>query len=158
MRYAICLILSLFGIWLLWSGIYQPLLIILGGLSCIFVAFIAFRLELSDNEGSVLGLAVRMIAYLPWLLWAITKANLDVTARILSPRLRINPEMVEVEAGQKTALGQAIYANSITLTPGTVSVDVRDGRILVHALTHESKEDLTSNEMNRKVSGLEGKS
>ena len=101
MRYAICLILSLFGIWLLWSGIYQPLLIILGGLSCIFVAFIAFRLELSDNEGSVLGLAVRMIAYLPWLLWAITKANLDVTARILSPRLRINPEMVEVEAGQK---------------------------------------------------------
>ena len=158
MRYAICLILSLFGIWLLWSGIYQPLLIILGGLSCIFVAFIAFRLELSDNEGSVLGLAVRMIAYLPWLLWPLTKANLDVTARILNPRLRINPEMVEVEAGQKTALGQAIYANSITLTPGTVSVDVRDGRILVHTLTHESKEDLKSNEMNRKVSGLEGKS
>jgi multicomponent Na+:H+ antiporter subunit E len=156
MRYVIGLVLSLFGIWLLWSGIYNPLLISLGGISCVFVAFVAVRLEINDNEGSLVGMAFRMIAYLPWLAWAIVKANVDVTARILSPKLRINPEMLEIEAGQKTGLGQVIYANSITLTPGTVSVDVGEGRILVHALTRESAEDLQTGEMGRKVTGLEG--
>ena len=156
MRYVVGLVLSLFGIWLLWSGIYNPLLISLGGISCIFVAFVAVRLGLSDNEGSLIGMVFRMITYLPWLIWAIAKANVDVTAQILSPQLRIKPEMVEVETGQKTALGQAIYANSITLTPGTVSVDVGEGRILVHALTRESAEDLQTGEMDRKVTKLEG--
>ncbi len=156
MRYTVGLFLSLFGIWLLWSGIYNSLLISLGGISCIFVAFVAVRLEVNDNEGSVIGLAFGMIAYLPWLMWAIAKANVDVTARILSPRLRINPKLVEIESGQKTVLGQVIYANSITLTPGTVSVDVGEGRILVHALTSESAEDLQTGEMDRKVTGLEG--
>ncbi len=156
MRYTVGLFLSLFGIWLLWSGIYNSLLISLGGISCLFVAFVAVRLDINDNEGSVIGLAFRMIVYLPWLLWAIAKANVDVTARILSPRLRINPKLVEVKSGQKTALGQVIYANSITLTPGTVSVDVGEGRILVHALTSESAEDLQTGEMDRKVTGLEG--
>lgn len=156
MRYTVGLFLSLFGIWLLWSGIYNSLLISLGGISCIFVAFVAVRLDINDNEGSVIGLIFRMIAYLPWLLWAIAKANVDVTARILSPRLRISPQMVVIESGQKTALGQVIYANSITLTPGTVSVDVGEGRILVHALTSESAEDLQTGEMDRKVTGLEG--
>ena len=156
MRYTVGLVLSLFGIWLLWSGIYNSLLISLGGISCIFVAFVAVRLDINDNEGSVIGLAFRMIAYLPWLIWAIAKANVDVTARILSPRLRINPKLVEIKSGQKTVLGQVIYANSITLTPGTVSVDVGEGRILVHALTSESAEDLETGEMDRKVTGLEG--
>ena len=156
MRYTVGLFLSLFGIWLLWSGIYNPLLISLGGISCIFVAFVAVRLDVNDTEGCGIGVALKMIGYLPWLIWAIAKANVDVTARILSPRLRINPEMLEIKSGQKTALGQVIYANSITLTPGTVSVDVGEGRILVHALTSESAEDLQTGEMDRKVTGLEG--
>ena len=156
MRYTVDLFLSLLGIWLLWSGIYNSLLISLGGISCIFIAFVAIRLDINDNEGSVIGLAFRMITYLPWLIWVIAKANVDVTVRILRPRLRINPKLVEIEASQKTALGQATYANSITLTPGTVSVEVGEGRILVHALTNESAEDLETGEMDRKVTGLEG--
>ena len=156
MRYTVDLFLSLLGIWLLWSGIYNSLLISLGGISCIFIAFVAIRLDINDNEGSVIGLAFRMITYLPWLIWVIAKANVDVTVHILRPRLRINPKLVEIEASQKTALGQATYANSITLTPGTVSVEVGEGRILVHALTNESAEDLETGEMDRKVTGLEG--
>mgnify|MGYP001267923253 CR=1 FL=1 len=155
MRYVIGLILSLFGIWLLWSGIYSSLLISLGGASCIFVAFVAVRLDIRDNEGSVLGLSLRIAMYLPWLLWAIAKANLDVTRRILSPRLPISPGIVQIEAGQKTALGQVIYANSITLTPGTVAVDVGEGHILVHALTRESADDLATGDMDRRVTALE---
>jgi multicomponent Na+:H+ antiporter subunit E len=86
----------------------------------------------------------------------VLRANVDVARRVLSPSLPISPRMFKVRATQRTDLGRVIYANSITLTPGTVSVELEDSVILVHALTAEAAEDLREGTMNRLVVGVEG--
>jgi len=158
-KYVISLILVLTGIWLLWSGIYEPLLLGLGAVSVLTVVGLCFRMGLIDAEGAPFELLPRALLYAPWLLWEIFKANLDVARRILSPGLPISPRMIEVEAGQRTDLGLTIYANSITLTPGTVSVGVDGDRrtIRVHALTAEAAEGVESGVMDRRVTRVEGR-
>ena len=141
--------------WFLWSGHTDPLLLGLGAVSCGFVLWLSLRLEVVDREREPYHLGYRPLLYLPWLLWEIAKANLHVAAVIWDPRLPIRPSLLRVPASQHTELGQAIYANSITLTPGTVSLDVRDGHILVHALTERSARGLETGEMNRRVTRLE---
>ena len=83
-------------------------------------------------------------------------ANIDLTKRLLNPKLPINPQMIRVTASQKGDLGRVIYANSITLTPGTVSVDMQDDKIVIHALTSEADDEDKSGEMDRRVTRLEG--
>jgi len=100
-------------------------------------------------------LGLRPLLYLPWLAWEIVKANIDVARIILNPRLPINPRLIRVPAPQKTAVGQVMYANSITLTPGTISLDVRNNQVLVHALTEEAAQGVLSGDMGRKVAALE---
>jgi multicomponent Na+:H+ antiporter subunit E len=95
---------------------------------------------------------------LPWLLWEIAKANVDVARRVLSRRPAIAPSLLRVRAGQRGDLGRAIYANSITLTPGTVSIEVAGDEITVHALTAEAADGLRTGEMDRKVTDYEGAS
>ena len=85
----------------------------------------------------------------------IVLSNLAVARVILDPKLPIHPRILRVPAGQRSDLGQVIYANSITLTPGTVTLDVRDGHMLVHALTTESAKGLLTGEMDRRVAQLE---
>ena len=152
----ISLSLVLFAIWLLWSGVYHTLTIVFGVISCLGVALIAARMGIVDREGHPIRLALRLVTYVPWLLWAIVKANIDVAGRILSPALPISPRLIEVSAGQESDLGRVIYANSITLTPGTVSVEMDDGKILVHALTKDAADDVESGDMDRRVTKLEG--
>jgi multicomponent Na+:H+ antiporter subunit E len=100
----------------------------------------------------------RHLPYVPWLLWEILKANVDVARIILHPKLPIRPHLFRVEASQRSEVGQVIYANSITLTPGTISLDVRDNGILVHALTDEAADELKKGEMDGRVTRLEGAS
>lgn len=149
---------SLLGVWLLWSGHYTPLLISFGVGSSVMVVLLSRRMEIVDEEGQPFELVPRLISYLPWLVWEIIRANIDVTRRILHPKLPISPTLVEVKASQKTELGQVIYANSITLTPGTISIRIRDGVILVHALSKQGADALLEGEMDRRVSAVEGKS
>ncbi|MEC7842185.1 MAG: Na+/H+ antiporter subunit E [Candidatus Latescibacterota bacterium] len=154
---SVSLAVSMMAIWLLWSGHYTSLIITFGALSCLLVVFIARRMHLADPEGHPTHLLPRLLLYIPWLSWAILRANMDVALRILKPGLPISPRMVKVKASQKTHLGMVAYANSITLTPGTVSVDLReDGEITVHALTLEAAEDLQAGVMDRRVVRLEG--
>ena len=143
-----------YAVWLLWSGIYQPLLLILGAASCIFVVLICRLMGLLDEEGVPIHVLPRLITYIPWLVLAIVKSNIDVALRILNPRLPISPRMVRVKAGQKTDLGRVIYANSITLTPGTVTCAVDGDELIVHALTREAADDLMSGDMDRRVTRL----
>ena len=79
------------------------------------------------------------------------RSNIKVARHILSPRLPIDPRTITVEAGQKDELDQVVYANSITLTPGTVSLRLHEGEITVHALTAEFAKDVESGEMQRRV-------
>ena len=86
----------------------------------------------------------------------IIKANVDVIKAICRPNMNISPRMIKVKASQTTEIGQVVYANSITLTPGTITLDVRDGEMLVHALTKDTAAGLQTGEMDRRVTRLEG--
>ena len=86
----------------------------------------------------------------------IFNANIAVAKVVLSPKLNISPRMLEFTSSQKTELGLVIFANSITLTPGTVSVDIEDDKIIVHALNAELAEGVLNGEMDAKVTALEG--
>ena len=157
MRY-ISMCLLAFVTWLLWSGhyaLYHRLIFILGVLSCGFIVYLASRLDIADEEGVPIHLVWSVLLYIPWLLWAIIKANIDVAKRILSPRLPIAPRIVRVNGTQKNDLCRVIFANSITLTPGTVSLDLDEEDIVVHALTEEAANDVQSGDMDRRVTALE---
>ena len=148
--------LVLFGLWLLLSGLYAPLLLILGAVSSVFVAWIAQRMGLLAPEpGSVWLRPLRCLAYMPWLAWQIAKTNVDVALRILVPSKGISPRVLRVPSTQASDLARALYANSITLTPGTISIDVGGDEITVHALSRESAEDVAGGEMGQRVSALE---
>ena len=150
------LFVLLFLTWLLLSGNYTGLLLGLGALSCLLVVAVCRRMQIVDPEGHPIHLIPGMLRYMPWFLWAIVKANIDVARRIAHPRLPLSPRVIQVAASQKTHLGQVIYANSITLTPGTVAVETDEGTIDVHALTREAAEDVRSGVMDGRVTDLEG--
>jgi multicomponent Na+:H+ antiporter subunit E len=153
--HAFKLALFLFAIWLLLSGHYTPLLLVLGVLSSLLVVFLATRADLIDREIQPVLIKPSVLFYWLWLAREIIKSNIDVTVRILSPRLPISPTVFTVRAGQKTDLGRVTYANSITLVPGTVTMDVDEDVFTVHALTREAREDLKCGEMDRRVCNVE---
>ena len=152
------LAITLFIFWLLLSGIYQPLIISFGIASSLLVAWIAHRMDVIDHEGFPIHLGAKAVSYWPWLIWEIIKANIDVAAIIIKPKLPITPTMFNSHASQKTEVGQVTYANSITLTPGTISVGVTDGMVEVHALTSQSADDVITGRMDKRVSQMEGNS
>ncbi len=154
--HAVGLWLVLFALWLLLSGHFVPLLLTLGVLSCALVVWIAARMDVIDHEAIPLQLGLSFLGYLCWLGKEITKANIDVARIILNPTLPISPIMLRVPASQRSDVGKVIFANSITLTPGTVSVEVMDDEILVHAITKDAAEELARGEMDRRVSAVEG--
>ena len=157
-RRTLSLFVLLFLTWLLLSGRDTGLLLGFGVLSCLLVIAICRRMKIVDPEGHPNHLIPGLLRYMPWLLWAIVKANIDVARRIVHPRLPMAPRVIQVEASQKTHLGQVIYANSITLTPGTVAVETDEGTIDVHALTREAAEDVRSGAMDSRVTDMEGES
>ena len=156
MRFA-AVALVLFGLWLMFSGLFAPLLLVLGALSCLFVAWIAKRMGFIEPGGdSIFGLRpIRCLAYIPWLAWQVAKSNADVALRILAPSKGISPRVFRVPSGQRTDIARTIYANSITLTPGTISIDVSEDEITVHALSREGAEGLADGEMGDRASALE---
>ncbi len=156
MRRAISLWLVLFATWLLLSGHFEPLLLGFGVLSCAAVVAIMHRMDVLDHETHPVHLTPHVFLYWLWLGWEIVKANWDVLRRVLHPRLPVSPTLVRVKASQPSELGQMIYANSITLTPGTISVDVGGGEILVHSLTREGADSLEEGEMDRRCAALDG--
>jgi len=152
------LAIALYVLWLLLSGIYEPLLMTLGAVSCLLVAWIAHRMEVIDHEGFPIHLGPKALTYWPWLIWEIVKANIDVALIIIKPKLDISPVMFRSEASQKTEVGVVTYANSITLTPGTITVAVNDGSVDVHSLTRGAAEEVMSGRMDKRVCQMEGDS
>ena len=146
----------LYVLWLMLSGHYEPLFFGFGLLSTVLCLWVARRMGVADREGVPLRLGLRTPTYWPWLIWQIAKSNVYVARRILDPRLPISPTTLKVRAGHLTPLGQVVLANSITLTPGTVSMSIDDGTILVHSLTAENARDLEQGEMARRVSAFAG--
>lgn len=146
----------LFALWLVLSGIYEPLLITFGIISVLIVLAIAIRMDVVDHEGFPVQLSYRLLMYVPWLLREIGKANLDVTKIILARDLKISPKLATFNASQRTDLGRFIYGNSITLTPGTITVGVYGNEFEIHALTHDAFTGTEEGEMDRRIAQLEG--
>ena len=114
-------------------------------------------MKIVDEEGAPIQLGFRpFTTYAPWLIKEIVISNIQVTKIVLSPEMNLQRNMIEVSANQKTALGRVILANSITLTPGTIAVGLKNGRILVHALSFVGSEEDLSGDMDRRVCRLEG--
>ncbi|MBW2422816.1 MAG: Na+/H+ antiporter subunit E [Deltaproteobacteria bacterium] len=155
MKQAVFLFGLLMAIWLLCSGHYDPMLIGYGVLSCLVVIAIAIRLGIVDSEALPVHLAFRIVFYIPWLFKEIVVSNIAVARVILDPALPIRPRLLRVKASQSSEIAQVIHANSITLTPGTITLDIRGGYLLVHALTEESAEGVLGGEMDRRVAVLE---
>ena len=143
------------GLWLALSGHFDPLLLSLGLLSAATVSFVSRRMGIIDAEGQPLELMPGLLRYAPWLAKEIVRACIDVAWRIVQPSLPIQPTIIRVPANQRTVTGRVSFANSITLTPGTISLDVLEKQIEVHALTAESAADLESGEMGKRVEHLE---
>ena len=158
MTRAITLFLFLFVTWILWSGYYSPLLLTLGVLSCVLSVYMTVRMQILDKEGFPIEVLLRFIAYLPWLLRELVKSGVEISICVLNPKARIAPRLVKVRPAQKTSVGLMIYANSITLTPGTVSIDVSKHAIEVHTLTDNAEKDLMNGAMNNKIQAIEGNS
>jgi len=147
---------TLFAFWLLLSGIYTPFLVLAGLGASVAVASFARRMGTADSEGFPLQLSLAAVMYWPWLLKEIALSGWRVTRIILAPRLPISPALVCFKPSQKTIVGLVTHANSITLTPGTITVRADREEFLVHALTRGGAESLAGSEMDRRVSRLEG--
>ncbi len=153
---ALSLAVILFVTWLLLSGHYQAFVVTLGVLSCLVIVFVTVRMDVLDREALPIHLTWGAVPYWLWLVKEIWIAAIDVTKVILSPKLPISPRMAQLTSTQKSELGQVIYANSITLTPGTFTIRVFDDQLLVHALTQEGVDGLLTGEMDRRVTKMEG--
>ena len=153
--------ISLGAFWMLLSGsisLHNMLVLSLGVASVILVLYLANRMDKLDRQHVVIRLGPKVISYWLWLAKEIGKANLDVVKLVLSPKLEVSPRLIRVKANQKTDMGVATFANSITLTPGTVSVDIEGDEILVHAITEDMATGLLESDMGDRVTAVEAKS
>lgn len=138
MAYFIGLIFALAAMWLGLSGHYTDLLLSLGGVSILIAGFLAVRLRILDREGVPYFQLFGVLLYMPWLMKEIFLANIAVIRACLRAELDINPVLVKVRSSCDSDLAKTLFANSITLTPGTVTIEVEPNRMLVHALYEEA--------------------
>jgi multicomponent Na+:H+ antiporter subunit E len=146
----------LFAFWLLLSGMFTPFLLAAGLGASLAVAALAWRMEVADREGHPIHLAAGALTYWAWLLKEIALSGWQVTRIILHPRLPVSPALVRFRPSQESTVGLVTHANSITLTPGTITVEADRDEFLVHALTREGAQALAGSEMDRRVRRLEG--
>ena len=150
------LFLLLYAFWILMSGYFTPFLLGAGAASSAAVVSFAHRMEVADPEGHPVHLGWPALGYWPWLVKEILKSAIDVSKVILDPRLPASPTVVRFRPSQKTVVGLVTHANSITLTPGTLSVEVSFQQFVVHGLTRASAAGAVDSEMDRRVTRFEG--
>lgn len=148
------LVLALF--WLANSGSGASLLLGLGVLSVVFVLFLTQRMDVVDHESQPLHLVgKRLPQYLFWLSGEIISSNIQVVKLVWQGNKAISPSAGWIRLSQRTDVGKVIFANSITLTPGTVAMDLEGDRVYVHALTLQALKDVEGGEMDRRVTDVE---
>ena len=148
------LVLSIF--WLLLSGFIQPLLLSFGVISVVVVLFTLKRMDKVENEPGQIGTSLRLIRYTPWLIGQIFSSAIHVTKLIWGKPDKVSPAIAKISAKNVPQSSRVLYANSITLTPGTLSVDLEEGEVTVHALHKSSIEELKKGDMEKKITGIWG--
>ncbi len=156
MLHAASLFVLFYAFWLLMSGHYTPFLLAVGAAVSAAVVWFAHRMDVADREGHPIHLGPSALTYWPWLAKEILKSALDVSRIVLDPRLPATPTVVRFRPRQKTVVGLVTHANSITLTPGTLSIEVGPEQFVVHGLTRAGAEGCIDSEMDRRVERFEG--
>ena len=153
---SIILILALSAVWLLLSGYFdKPLLLGFGVGSVLLATWLAHRAHILDSEGVPGGIFPGILGYMFWLTFEIGKANLIVARAALAVEPQLSPKLFTVKNPPRSSVGKVIFGNSITLTPGTVTVDLREEEILVHALTEDLADKAGINAMGERVAKIE---
>ena len=151
MKHTIRLATLLFSLWLGLSGHLEALLLLLGAASTALVVSIALRMDSVDQERHAAHVPLRLLRFWVYLIGKVIIANLHVIRCIVMPGKTISPQLFTVPLPQQSDLGRVIYANSVTLTPGTLTLRVSNDCLLVHALTREAASKLQSGDMARIV-------
>ena len=141
--------------WLLWSGVYKPLVIGLGVVSCVLTVVLATRTGFFEPAREVLHLFHRLPRYWLWLLKEIVLSSITVAKIVLSPTVTTQPTLVRMKMKPSTDMTQVILGNSITLSPGTITIDIFEDEVLVHCITREGAQELLQGEFNQSVKNLE---
>lgn len=149
------LTLLLIIFWLLNSGLFKPLIFILGAFSIVLVLIISSRMKVIDEESQPLHLTRNIPAYYAWLLKELVISNIKVARTIWQGHLQLQPALTTIKMDHLSDMGKVIYANSISLTPGTVTTDVTENSITVHALDKSSITDIQSGAMEARVRKLD---
>lgn len=154
-QHTFSLFMTLTAFWLLNSGHYNTLILLLGAASIALVLVISHKMDVVDQESQPFYLTPNILGYYLWLIKEIMLSTITVTKHIWLGKNSLSPCIRKVKIGQNTDMGKVIYANSLTLIPGTVAVDLVDDEILVHALLYKDLESLMAGEMDRRVRLLE---
>lgn len=145
----------LYGFWVSLSGLFDFFHLSLGVISCAIVSYVSRDLLFSEKRvGKKHFLQIlRFLKYLPWLIYQIILANIHVAYLVLHPKMRlmIDPHIVRFKVGLKTDISITTYANSITLTPGTITVLIKEGYFYVHSIDQKVADDLLTGEMEDRV-------
>ena len=149
--------IAMFIFWILLSGEFTFILITSGVVASLIVAYLSHdifvgKADLKTETGRVF----KFIVYIPWLLWEIILANVEIAYLVLNPKPLVDPQIVRFKNDLKTDLGIVTLAHSITLTPGTVTVEANREEFIIHAIWQKSAEGIIGGEMQRKVKKIEG--
>ncbi len=147
----------MFAFWILLSGEFTFILITSGVVASLIVAYLSHDIFLGKADlKTETGRVFKFIVYIPWLLWEIILANVEIAYLVLNPKPLIDPQLVHFKNDLKTDLGIVTLAHSITLTPGTVTVEANREEFIIHAIWQKSAEGIIGGEMQRKVKKIEG--
>ena len=143
----------LFVLWLVLSGYLKTLLLFFGLVSVLFVMWMSYRANALEEDSLPIKLILKLPFYWLWLFKEIFKSGITTTVLIWNGKF--TPELIKIKASQKSTTGIANYANAITLTPGTVTIEVEKNTLLVHALNKKLSEELQSEDMDKVITDLD---
>ena len=145
----------LFAFWMLLSGKFDAFHLTLGAICCVLVAYLFHDLLFANvRVGDMRVVAARFIAYIPWLIQQILLANIHVVSLVVRRRMPIDPRVVKFKTKLETDISCVTLANSITLTPGTITMDIKDGVFYVHAVSQKVADELNAGDMEDRVAHI----
>lgn len=154
MRHTFSFIATLAVFWELMSGHTSALLLGLGGASVALVIFIVHRMNIIDHETHPVGLVLRLPKFLFWLLMDLVASNINVMKRVWQVKPDISPSVLKFKLDHSSDMEKVIFSNAITVTPGTITIDLQKDTMLVHALTDDASSNIRSGEKTEKVRQL----
>ena len=145
----------LFGFWTVLSGIFDLFHLTLGVICSLIISILTHDLLFANvRVGDIKLTIIRFIRYLPWLIYQIFVSNFYVAYLVLSPKMPISPQIIRFKTKLESDISWVVLANSITLTPGTITIDIKDGEFYVHALAKKVADDLNTGEMEDRVAHI----